>query len=114
LQEAARYNLARAWAETYGEETEESNESRYALLSEDLQKSVDTMRRQNGATDEIWLRFIGKYTRFQNEDDAYDEALYADVVQYDTRSSKMNSMPAEAEGASLSSDRVEDFNPDPF
>ena len=71
-------------------------------------------KHRNGATDEIWLRFIGKYTRFQNEDDAYDEALYADVVQYDTRSSKMNSMPAEAEGASLSSDRVEDFNPDPF
>ena len=62
LQEAARYNLARAWAETYGEETEESNESRYALLSEDLQKSVDTMRRQNGATDEIWLPY-SKYAR---------------------------------------------------
>ncbi len=62
LQEAARYNLAHAWAETYGEETEESNKSRYALLSEDLQKSVDTMRRQNGATDEIWMPY-SKYAR---------------------------------------------------
>ena len=62
LQEAARYNLAHAWAEAYGEETEESNESRYALLSENLQKSVDTMRRQNGATDEIWLPY-SKYAR---------------------------------------------------
>ena len=62
LQEAARYHLARAWAETYGEETEESNKSRYALLSEELQKSVDTMRRQNGATDEIWMPY-SKYAR---------------------------------------------------
>ena len=62
LQEAARYHLARAWAETYGEETEESNKNRYALLSENLQKSVDTMRRQNGATDETWMPY-SKYTR---------------------------------------------------
>lgn len=55
-------------------------------------------KHRNGATDEIWLRFIGKYTRFQNENDAYDESLYADV-QYGTQSSKMNSMPIESEGA---------------
>lgn len=61
-------------------------------------------KHRNGATDEIWLRFIGKYTRFQNEDDAYDESLYADVVQYGTQSSKMNSMPIEAEGAKLDDD----------
>ena len=64
-------------------------------------------KHRNGATDEIWLRFIGKYTRFQNENDAYDESLYADV-QYGTQSSKMNSMPIESEGAKL------DDTPAPF
>ena len=57
-------------------------------------------KHRNGATDEIWLRFIGKYTRFQNENDAYDESLYADV-QYETKSSKMNMLPQEEYGAKL-------------
>ena len=64
-------------------------------------------KHRNGATDEIWLRFIGKYTRFQNESDAYDEDLYANV-QYETTRSKLNSMPADAAGASL------DDGPAPF
>ena len=57
-------------------------------------------KHRNGATDEIWLRFIGKYTRFQNENDSYDESLYADV-QYETKSSKMNMLPQEEYGAKL-------------
>ncbi len=57
-------------------------------------------KHRNGATDEIWLRFIGKYTRFQNESDAYDESLYSDV-QYETKRSKLNTMPIEEEGARL-------------
>ena len=64
-------------------------------------------KHRNGATDEIWLRFIGKYTRFQNENDAYDESLYADV-QYETKSSKMNMLPQEEYGAKL------DDTPTPF
>ena len=60
-------------------------------------------KHRNGATDEIWLRFIGKYTRFQNEDDAFDTDLYADV-QYATTRSKMASLPVEAEGAKLDDD----------
>ena len=64
-------------------------------------------KHRNGATDEIWLRFIGKYTRFQNEHDAYDESLYADV-QYETKSSKMNMLPQEEYGAKL------DDTPAPF
>ena len=60
-------------------------------------------KHRNGATDEIWLRFIGKYTRFQNENDSYDEGLYADV-QYETKRSKLNSMPIEADGAKLDDD----------
>jgi hypothetical protein len=61
------------------------------------------------------LRFIGKYTRFQNESDAYDasEDLYANIG-YNTQQSKMNMLPAEADGASLTSDRVDDFTPEPF
>jgi replicative DNA helicase len=67
-------------------------------------------KHRNGATDEIWLRFIGKYTRFQNESDTYegDEDLYANI-SYNTQQSKMNSMPAEADGASLNHDRVDNF-----
>ncbi len=57
-------------------------------------------KHRNGATDEIWLRFIGKYTRFQNENDSYDESLYADV-QYETKSSKMNMLPQEEYGVKL-------------
>ena len=49
-------------------------------------------KHRNGATDEIWLRFIGKYTRFQNEDAAYDDSLY-EGVQYATKSSRMNIVP---------------------
>jgi len=60
-------------------------------------------KHRNGATDEIWLRFIGKYTRFQNENDAYDDDLYANV-QYETTRSKLNAIPVEAEGAKLDDD----------
>ena len=60
-------------------------------------------KHRNGATDEIWLRFIGKYTRFQNEDTAFDDTLYSDV-QYETKRSKLNSMPLESEGAKLDDD----------
>ena len=60
-------------------------------------------KHRNGATDEIWLRFIGKYTRFQNENDAFDDDLYANV-QYETKQSRLNSLPAEADGATLNDD----------
>ena len=29
-------------------------------------------KHRNGATDSIWLRFRGKYAKFQNEDEAVD------------------------------------------
>jgi replicative DNA helicase len=72
-------------------------------------------KHRNGATDEIWLRFIGKYTRFQNENDAYeqDDELYANI-SYNTHQSRMNIQPAEADGASLDNDRFDDFDPNPL
>jgi replicative DNA helicase len=72
-------------------------------------------KHRNGATDEIWLRFIGKYTRFQNENDAFDqdENIYADI-QYNTQQSRMNMLPSEADGASLNGDRFDEFDPNPF
>ncbi|MBQ2291268.1 MAG: replicative DNA helicase [Paludibacteraceae bacterium] len=72
-------------------------------------------KHRNGATDEIWLRFIGKYTRFQNENDAFDqdENIYADI-QYNTQQSRMNMLPTEAYGASLNDDRFDEFDPDPL
>ena len=57
-------------------------------------------KHRNGATDEVWLRFLDKYAKFQNEDEAYDES----VLQQPSRkvASKINSLPPlEAEGASL-------------
>ena len=72
-------------------------------------------KHRNGATDEIWLRFIGKYTRFQNEDAAFDDNLYDNIPSnVQTRTSRMNSMSLDdANGASLNSNRLDD-NPDPF
>jgi replicative DNA helicase len=65
-------------------------------------------KHRNGATDEIWLRFIGKYTRFQNEDAAYDADMY-EGIQYETKSSRMNMGPIEsADSARLNDD------PSPF
>ena len=65
-------------------------------------------KHRNGATDEIWLRFIGKYTRFQNEDAAYDSDMY-EGIQYETKSSRMNMGPIEsADSARL------DETPTPF
>ena len=65
-------------------------------------------KHRNGATDEIWLRFIGKYTRFQNEDAAYDSDMY-EGLQYETKSSRMNMGPIEsADSARL------DETPTPF
>ena len=61
-------------------------------------------KHRNGATDEIWLRFIGKYTRFQNEDAAYDAEMY-EGIQYETKSSRMNMGPIEsADSARLNDD----------
>ena len=61
-------------------------------------------KHRNGATDEIWLRFIGKYTRFQNEDAAYDSDMY-EGIQYETKSSRMNMGPIEsADSARLNDD----------
>jgi replicative DNA helicase len=61
-------------------------------------------KHRNGATDEIWLRFIGKYTRFQNEDAAYDSDMY-EGLQYETKSSRMNMGPIEsADSARLNDD----------
>ena len=65
-------------------------------------------KHRNGATDEIWLRFIGKYTRFQNEDAAYDADMY-EGIQYETKSSRMNLGPVE----SSDSARLDD-TPTPF
>lgn len=61
-------------------------------------------KHRNGATDEIWLRFIGKYTRFQNEDAAYDAEMY-EGLQYETKSSRMNMGPIDSsDGARLNDD----------
>lgn len=63
-------------------------------------------KHRNGATDEVWLRFVGKYARFQNESDAFDDLPQATATRQ--VSSRMNSLPSpEADGAML--DKGEDF-----
>ena len=59
-------------------------------------------KHRNGATDEVWLRFVGKYAKFQNESDAFDESIY-DTIQEQpntTFKSKMNSLQ-DADSAKL-------------
>ena len=52
-------------------------------------------KHRNGATDSIWLRFRGKYAKFQNEDDAFDSNELDGLMLPDsgavTISSSMNS-----------------------
>ena len=47
-------------------------------------------KHRNGATDSIWLRFRGKYAKFQNEEEAIDP-------------DEQNGLPAAAEGMSIQS-----------
>ena len=63
-------------------------------------------KHRNGAVDDVWLRFIAKYTRFQNDDGTGGE----DFPEPATRqvASRMNSLPSpEADGAMLN--KGEDF-----
>ena len=58
-------------------------------------------KHRNGATDSIWLRFRGKYAKFQNEEEAIDEDELSTVPTGESFSiqSSMNS----ADGATLNS-----------
>lgn len=64
-------------------------------------------KHRNGATDEVWLRFVGKYAKFQNENEAFDESIYENVISTPTANttfqSKMNSLP-DPNGAKLDDD----------
>lgn len=64
-------------------------------------------KHRNGATDEVWLRFVGKYAKFQNENEAFDESIYENIVNAPsantTFQSRMNSLP-DANGAKLDDD----------
>ena len=33
-------------------------------------------KHRNGATDEVWMRFIGKYAKFQNENEGFEDNIY--------------------------------------
>ena len=64
-------------------------------------------KHRNGATDEVWMRFIGKYAKFQNESDDFDQSIYDTPTEPSSASttfqSKMNSL-SEADGARLDDD----------
>lgn len=75
-------------------------------------------KHRNGATDEIWLRFRGKYAKFQNEDETVDEDDFGslppagDISVSETShafsmSSKMNRMSPDS--ASLGDDQGAPF-----
>ena len=62
-------------------------------------------KHRNGATDEVWMRFIGKYAKFQNENEAFDESIYETLSAPKTTTfqSKMNTA-MDAHGAELDDD----------
>ena len=62
-------------------------------------------KHRNGATDEVWMRFIGKYAKFQNENEAFDENIYETITAPTTTTfqSKMNAT-MDAHGAKLDDD----------
>ncbi len=81
-------------------------------------------KHRNGATDSIWLRFRGKYAKFQNEDEAIDENELAPMPIPDggsvTVQSGMNSMGASQYIQQMSPDGMsmnsmgENINTPPF
>ena len=64
-------------------------------------------KHRNGATDEVWMRFIGKYAKFQNENEGFEEDIYdtpaAQAQPATTFQSKMNSS-SDPHGAQLDDD----------
>ena len=63
-------------------------------------------KHRNGATDEVWLRFVSKFARFENENEIYRDKMYDNVVATPTATtfqSKMNA-PLDADGAKLDDD----------
>ena len=67
-------------------------------------------KHRNGATDEVWLRFVSKFARFENENEIYRDKMYDNVVATPTATtfqSKMNA-PLDADGAKLD-DEVDPF-----
>ena len=66
-------------------------------------------KHRNGATDSIWLRFRGKYAKFQNEDEAVDpdemnSPIVSDGGGMSIQSSMNNSMGAVSFGQQMSPD----------
>ncbi len=65
-------------------------------------------KHRNGATDSIWLRFRGKYAKFQNENEATDDDFPITPVDSENNSisiaSRMNTMTED--GAQLNRDEV--------
>jgi replicative DNA helicase len=65
-------------------------------------------KHRNGATDSIWLRFRGKYAKFQNEDEAFDQNELNGVAvpglenTVSIQSSMNNPMGAVTEGQQMS------------
>ena len=63
-------------------------------------------KHRNGATDEVWMRFIGKYAKFQNENEDFDQSIYdtpTAPAAATTFQSRMNSLP-DSDGARLDDD----------
>ena len=63
-------------------------------------------KHRNGATDEVWMRFIGKYAKFQNENEDFDQSIYdtpTPPAAATTFQSRMNSLP-DSDGARLDDD----------
>ena len=62
-------------------------------------------KHRNGATDEVWMRFIGKYAKFQNENEGFEENIYDMPTSQPatTFQSRMNTS-SDPQGAQLDDD----------
>ena len=61
-------------------------------------------KHRNGATDEVWMRFVGKYAKFQNENEGFEDNIYDTPTPQPatTFQSRMNT--SDAHGAQLDDD----------
>jgi replicative DNA helicase len=60
-------------------------------------------KHRNGATDEVWLRFVGKYAKFQNENEAFEDTNIYNTPALTSFQSRMN-ISSDPHGAQLDDD----------
>ena len=63
-------------------------------------------KHRNGATRDVWLRFIGNYARFQNENDAYDQTTEEHVPNSNIQVQSRMNQNMDPDGSRLDDDHI--------